>query len=373
MSRRSSTYLWNPYIPFGEVTAIGGIGESGKTWLVVKIIAEMTASDGGKMPKNPKRAKGRATTVKPAKAIIIQRENDEGAVLLPRIEALGGDPAEVLLPAEQFAFGPGDTQADLEDFCRLAYYIIASGAKLTFFDPLTAYINGNMKDAQEMRRVLERLQAVARFTDSAIMYVLHLNKNYEAPIETRLMYSVEFYNTPRSVMFLSRDPEGEDTESVVDFKLWHSKLNIAPKGGPMGFRLDGNLEDDGRISFVWRDTDQDEDINTAMAAQASSQSDGRTKHGQVRDALLKELFAADRIVAITVLKDNIAEELGWEITKIIWERAKKPLPFGPIEIRKNQDTGIFEEEKGSGIWGYRPLGLVGDDEIARLLEGSDEF
>jgi putative DNA primase/helicase len=371
VKRRPAEYLWHPYIPAGELTAIAGQGEAGKTWLFSKVGATVTAA--GELPKDPSRKNGRPSSVKPADVLLIQRENDESAVILPRFEAMGGDSSRLVLPSETFSFSSGSGGGDLESFLRLAWYLEATDAKLVFIDPITGFFDGRMNDAGEVRVVLERLQVVARFTGAAITYVLHLNKDVEKPIQYRIMSSVEFYNVPRSVLIVTPDPDGSDEEDVEDKLVYHKKNNLGKRGGALGFRLSGDISGDG-VGFIW--SEPDSSLSTVQdLLNGDGAAEKRTKPGQIKDEMVRLLYAADGIVPTTLLKSRIAEGLGWEngVSRSNWQRATADLPFRPVEIRKDDGSGGSVVGPGSGVWGYRPLGSVGEDGVARVAAVSDDF
>jgi hypothetical protein len=91
--------------------------------------------------------------------------------------------------------------------------------------------------------------------------------------------------------------------------------------------------------------------------------------------MVRLLYAADGIVPTTLLKSRIAEGLGWEngVSRSNWQRATADLPFRPVEIRKDDGSGGSVVGPGSGVWGYRPLGSVGEDGVARVAAVSDDF
>ncbi len=356
INRRSAEYLWYPYIPAHDLTAIAGEGDGGKTWLFSKAAAEVTK--GGTLPADPNsNRRKRATSIQhPADVILIQRENDEGSVIIPRFEELDGDRHRLILPDEPFLFtGASEVNAnDLESYLRLGWYLKATGAKLIGFDPLTGFLDAQMKDAREMRGVLERLQVVARFGKAAVLFVAHMNKDYESPIKHRMSGSAELYNVPRSVVVVSQDPNGTHEEDHSDHVLYHEKNNLGQKGGALGFSVTGN-PDDKNLAFDWQAVDQDRTVRAVQEGNNGYGDDTTgTKPQQIQMLILKNLYAADKPVFTTVLKDAIAKEMGFRDGKIpssTWERAVDGLPFKGFEV----DHDGVTPKPGSGIWAWSPL------------------
>lgn len=362
---RTSAYIWQPYVPVGEAGVVAGESDTGKSFLIAKFMVEVQG--GGSFPADAKRSGRSSRPTKQGAVMVIQRENDEALTLLPRFKALGGNPDELILPAEAWSFSPED---DIDSFARLAYYIIVGGVRLTFIDPITGYIGGDMNSAKDVRTILERLQIIARFTDSTILFVAHLNKKVDVPVKHRVMGSHEFISTPRTALLVSADPDAQG-ENIHGAFVHHIKSNRSMKGGPFGFRLEGNLEEDGVLAFKWTEVDQGITAEALAKLANGDLKDIPSKPAQVRESILKELIAAAGPVPISHLKTMVVENLRrWnpeDAEKVMqnnWQRGTEQLAamgIAKVNLAKLDDGGFEESAIDVGIWGYRHIKQIGDD------------
>jgi len=128
--------------------------------------------------------------------------------------------------------GNGNDEAWL---ARLRKWILNTDARLLVFDPLSAFLDANTdsyKD-QHVRRILAELDAIARETGCAIVYVMHLTKGAGANPMQRIAGSIAFTAAARSVVMLTAD-----TDPMSPLRLLgHVKCNVGEKAVPQRWKI----------------------------------------------------------------------------------------------------------------------------------------
>lgn len=106
-------------------------------------------------------------------------------------------------------------------------------------DPVGAYLGrgiDNSKD-QDVRAAVEPLDTICRKHGTAVTLTAHLNKSTGVTLQERLANSAAFYQWPRSVMLLARDPEDPEKERGDLRVLSSDKLNVDRKPVAHGYRI----------------------------------------------------------------------------------------------------------------------------------------
>ena len=172
-------FLWNPYLPIGEITVMYAAGGTGKSYATIGIAADITT--GRSLP----RYEIEQIMVNPEKVLFISAEDNE-SIILNRMREAGGNPencfvlktpktrkdldtASFLLPQNK------DDTARIQAFARLLEQI---HPKLVIIDPWSVYIGDdkNMNKANDVRGVTNVLTVLAKEYNCAILVVAHVNK-----------------------------------------------------------------------------------------------------------------------------------------------------------------------------------------------------
>ncbi len=167
-------WLWCGRIPLGKITILDGDPGIGKSLIAINIAACVSA--GHLMPDGTPGIQGGV--------IIIAPEDSPADTIKPRLEAIGGNSAQVLIvdTVERFdakrmgIFNyPFSLSRDLHD---LEMTIKRRKAKLVILDPLMAVLGHDVSatNDQDIREVLTPLAQVADRTRCAILIIRHLNK-----------------------------------------------------------------------------------------------------------------------------------------------------------------------------------------------------
>jgi hypothetical protein len=106
---------------------------------------------------------------------------------------------------------------------------------LIIFDPMTSFLGEevNMSSANEVRAKMEIPILLAREFDTAIICVMHTNKNEAADdLQNRVMGSVDFIGAVRSVLMVVRHPIGEGLNLVG-----HIKSNLSAPASTLTYQI----------------------------------------------------------------------------------------------------------------------------------------
>jgi putative DNA primase/helicase len=213
-------YLWPGRIPRGKLTIIMGNPGEGKSYLTLDMAARITTGkawpDGGQAPLG--------------KVILFSAEDGIADTIRPRVDALGGDPANVLVMQKDQALSLK------KDLVRIEGAVSETKPLLVVIDPVSAYMGGidPFKDT-EVRSVLAPLAAMAEKYRIAIVVVMHLTKDAQKQLIYRAPGSIAFVGQARAVFVVLRDPEDTSTEYRRYFAP--GKFNIGAVPNPLAFRI----------------------------------------------------------------------------------------------------------------------------------------
>lgn len=218
----TTDYLVEPYLPRGMLSILGGVSGVGKTSLALDIAAALTAGRplGFELPEEGEQRK--KCTV-----IYLTAENDPNKVLRPRAEAMGAD-----LDQLYFQSGANLCMNDevLFDICR------AYQPDLLVFDPIQSYLGQGvqMNRAEQVRPLMDRLNALAKELDMAVLLISHMSKPGPGVCSAldRLLGSSDFRNAARSILIVGRDPNAPDQRVFA-----HAKNSLGPEGVSQSYHI----------------------------------------------------------------------------------------------------------------------------------------
>tara|TARA_R110000772_G_scaffold27017_1_gene69112 strand:+ start:1893 stop:3674 length:1782 start_codon:yes stop_codon:yes gene_type:complete len=270
-------FIWYPWVLKGGVTILEGMPAQGKSFLTMKIAAEV--SRGGSLPGAPNVEKGRVLVLNP--------EDDAGYTIKPRLRSMGANLKNVRYGKRLFNF----SEANL---AKLQSEIIAHKIKLVTVDPFTAFLGGevDLYRDNEVRQYMAKLAEIASVSGCTFIVVRHLTKAATNDPMNRGSGSIGISASARSVVLVGTDPEDPDIRAMV-----HIKMNIAEKGKTLTFALQGG---DARIGempeFVWcGETDHDAwSVLAGPKREAGRPADAST---DARQFLTRELSKEPRIIA----------------------------------------------------------------------------
>lgn len=167
-------WLWKGWLPADEITILDGDPGVGKSQLVCQIIKAVTRGKvlAGEDPKTEKRT--------PGNVLVLSAEDDPGAILRPRLEAVDADLGRVLLweNTQEKDAKYSRMPAFPTDEERLAGLIRRDGIRLVVVDPLYSYTDAkrNVYHDTESRAIMNSLARVVQDTGTAVLVLRHLNK-----------------------------------------------------------------------------------------------------------------------------------------------------------------------------------------------------
>ena len=216
-------FWWKPYIPKGRPVALDGDPGTGKSTLVVKIIAHLTSGQAFPhlydytAPSGP---------LAPQHVCLLTAEDDPGDTILPRVLVNGGDASRVHLI-------PGWTQADgtsgvvtLQDLDLLRQALDTYHPALLVFDPIQSFFGSHvdMNHANETRPVLDGVAILCKPYGCTPLYVRHIGKTVREKALYAGLGSIDIAANMRSVLFLGKDPDNEDRRIVAQSKVSNARL-----------------------------------------------------------------------------------------------------------------------------------------------------
>ena len=187
-------------LPRGVITSFVGRGGEGKTAYALDLVARITQGT----------LKGELYG-KPSAVLIAAPEDDKATQLVPRLIAAGANVNLVgfidghSIDPEGFEYTDSPTLGD--DLKAIGERIIEHGAVLLLLDPITATMSGDLNKAQDVRRELARLDALAKRLEICVLSIQHVRKGKGGDLADRASGSHAFRDVVRSSVQFATDQE----------------------------------------------------------------------------------------------------------------------------------------------------------------------
>lgn len=287
-------WLWYPYIPFGMITMVQGYPGSGKSSMLLDIIAR--ASRGEVLPDGSKLSS-------PVSAVYQCTESGSQSITKRMLANSGAD-----LHAISFIEGSFLTISDP----RIQRAVTESGSKILVIDPIQNFFESDMTNALAVRRELSAISKFAITSGCAVILVDHFTKKGSAEAQYQGMGSADLAAISRSILHVRRTSEGSSLRFIRQVKC-----NIAPEGDDYAFEL----VDLGAVNWIGPiDRDEVEDLD------AEAKTAGSCKLQNAISALYGLLSESD-ISAIEVMEKM--HEAGFSAATT--RRAKQELAVQSIK------------------------------------------
>jgi putative DNA primase/helicase len=292
-------WLWPGRFSRGNVSIIAGEPGLGKSQIAAKLAA--TVSRGRKWPcKEGSAPKGHV--------IMIIAEDGAADTVRPRLEAAGANLKRVSIIKEV-----ADRTTDprpfrlLADLDRLDQVIgNVRDPQLVIIDPLSACLtpvdgqqfNGN--DVAQVRRLLGRVDALAKKHDIAIVFISHLTKASGGSALTRLLGSSAFAAAARAVFLVTRGAAGSNWR-----RLAPAKNNLGSDSTAIQFRIEQKkLPNKIRASYIiWNKNRLPINADDALA-NGGGNPDKAANQREI-DEFLQKLLSSGKRPAKEVLNDGM--------------------------------------------------------------------
>ena len=229
-------FLWNPYIPMGEITVMFAAGGTGKSYATIGITADVTA--GRTLPKYG----GKPTTTTPAKVLIISAE-DTASTIKNRMQEIGGNPDNCillktpknLLELHEDSFLLPQDKDDIAHIEAFANLLKEIKPKLVIIDPWSVYIGNdkNMNKSNDMRGITTVLTTLAKEYHCAILIVAHVNKMPQMEnVNNAVSGSTALIDAARSALCVRSFGADSDRRVIIQ-----TKANYSHKGKAVCYRI----------------------------------------------------------------------------------------------------------------------------------------
>jgi hypothetical protein len=215
-------WLWEGWLPLGELTVIDGDPGCGKSQLTLDVAARL--SRGWLMPPYPR--KPGMVPQRPGTSIILSTEDAAETVIRPRLDALNADCDRILLLGKE-----GELPTLPQEVPWLENKIVEHNAKLVVLDPFYGFLGAKVESNTDpkIRQALSPLAQVAHRTGCAIVLIRHLNKKSDELVLYRGGGSIAVVAQCRSALVIGRDPANPTRRVVASNKtsLCRSPVSIA--------------------------------------------------------------------------------------------------------------------------------------------------
>jgi putative DNA primase/helicase len=243
------------------------------------------------------------------KVLVLSAEDDCADTLRPRLDAAGGDPAQVFM-VDGVRDGSGKRMFSLRyDLGALRDCARKVGdVRLVIIDPLSAYLDGadDHKNG-DVRGLLGPVSELAAEIKATVLGISHLSKNAGNAAIHRALGSVAYVAAARAVWGVVKD-----TDDPARRLMLPVKQNLSADMGGLAFTVDSTP--DGP-AIAWGDR-VDVQIDDAMRPDA----DGGAAHTEAEEWLADALAAGP--VAAAEIKRRAAAD---SIAERTLTRAKKTL------------------------------------------------
>lgn len=329
------SWIWYPYIPEGEITALFSGGGSGKTFLCCGIAADL--SNGTLLPNEGIYSTERT---EPQKTLIITGE-DRGGLLKGRLEKANANLNNVYIFDCEQSEGLKLTDEEFEEL------VSNSQAKLVIIDPWHAFLGDiDLNRTNIVRPVLHHIANVAKRCKCGIVLISHNNKKAQAQnANNAALGSADYINAARSALQIVTDEDDRSNKTLV-----HTKANYSGEGKSVKYRItpDGGFEWDGFSEMTKATMESAARYNTTAAALQAA-----------RDDTHKELYTAICDLAKPEEEVNISyQELREKYGSDVFGYAKRETSvLKQVEKMCNQDriTLIYPKRvkyKGNSLSGF---------------------
>lgn len=228
----TAEWVWFPRIPKKKITILQGEPGSGKTTLLCQLIADITT--GNPFPGDADSySMGNPFQERPPMRVLYQiTEDDFSSTIKPRLRKAGADMTKI--------FNIDESEAPLTfGDPRIREVIDRWGIEVAVFDPLMSYVGAdvqlNMGNAA--RAEMNHLINIGNETGCTFLIVAHTSKQTSAGAINRLIGSIDFVSSCRSLITMGKDPKDPSIKAIA-----HTKSNLGPLAPTILFKAnhDGN-------------------------------------------------------------------------------------------------------------------------------------
>lgn len=222
-------WYWYPFIRRGTVSTITATQDTGKSFLMCKVVSMASKGERHKLPFHDLQYNYTPfDDNKPETTIYLNAEDDPSTDTIWRLQKCGADMQYIkYVDSKDMSFNLHSPYIEewLKE-CRPSAVI---------FDPVQQFFVGkdpygdkmNMNDSQSVRPALTHLKDLAKKYNTAIILICHTNKNSFHNALHSTMGSNDFTAAPRSAVFIGRNPDSPDPNNA-ERVITLTKANSVP-------------------------------------------------------------------------------------------------------------------------------------------------
>lgn len=397
-------YLFDGYLPFGELSALAGAGGAGKTSAAIDIAVRTAGCLG--MPNG-----AHSHLAAPAGVLYLTSENHPNKVLRPRMEAAAltltdGDTDRTQAILRRIYVQRGvvtlpdgapagsdehlvEVLADPEalvlprDLPVLRAAIVEAGIRLLIIDPVISFTEKDVDvlHPADMRHLLDPLALLAQELDIAVWALLHFTKATGAAVIMRISLSRQMTDTARAVGVVLEDPR-TDLEHVGMRWLAMAKNNLGARPPAHGYAVveitHPTFADDTTAILEWRET------RDAGADQLEHQLAQEAQEAALAAALKNDPLRTMTLGRATKTKDAV-NELGKRLLEL-YQKGDVVVTADELEAwridgnysqevwsKARQHLGIKPTPKGyQGLWTQNLADLTWLDNLMTTHSGTTQ-
>jgi len=345
-------WVWPSWVPKGKITLEAGKPEIGKSTLLLDLAARLTRR--APMPDG-----SRGDPDDRCDVLIFSAEDTANDTIVPRLIAANARMEHVYLERtviDKNGMAKGFNLRD--DLVALERKVRELRPILVIFDPLSAYVGRiDAHRETEVRQLLRPFGALAAEYDFAVIAIVHVNKAKDFSALMRILGSVAFGATARSVIGVVPDPDVER-----QYVAGVIKTNLAVKPPALAYQIEAITLAEKVVDWgdpeegVWPEYEPLlEEISTTRLAWR-----GERTGVNVEEVMSQELEPAARVAqAETFLKEELkagavpqtqVETHGKAagLSMITLNRAKKHLGVTSLKVRRgDKDLWVWALSRGN--------------------------
>jgi hypothetical protein len=304
---RTHDWLLPGRLAFGTLVIIGGDKQAGKSTFAGAVAAHLA---GGRtlLPGQSKAAR--------SGTLWVTSEEDPGRDVLPRIKAMGGDPARITIVGR----GPHGRRVRMPclpgEWDALGELAERNKARFLFIDGIASMIRPGLRlnDEGQARELFDPAAELAERTGLLVAVVRHNRKSPAATGFGQILGSVGVVGAARVVL------QVRPLDLKTGLRVVTTETNMGPTPPPLLFRIEGK----GNVGrLVWEGECSPED-RRIVDAQPDA---GRILQGASAEAFVQERLKGGAARAKDVFADGLRDGYG---SDALWRAAKR---IG-VEIRR---------------------------------------
>lgn len=341
-------WLWQDWLPLGKLTILAGAGGSGKTNILLNLIAIIT--NGGKFPDG-------SQCTEQGGILIFSTEDDIADTLKPRLMANGARLENI-----GFITGRMDDKGELmpfdasEDLPLIFDYAQGRNIKLLMIDPIVNAVGKDINKANDVRNSLQILVDFAQDFNCAVVGITHFSKGTQGTSPAERVIGSQAFTALSRMTWVAVRPE-EDGKPCV---LTRAKSNISSLDGGFNYMIEPcTVENIPTTKIVWGEYQKGQ-ARKLLNLTEKSNNDEEEKSSLLDEA---KAFLVELLREHQEMKSSEVQQLAKEadITTITLRRAREVVCDRPYK-------------KSDGFWYWRlKQGYILQSSNANLVDYGEPF